>query len=116
MRFKVWLESRVDRYSWLDPSGFFHPVTYAGHYGFARKILVEKYNLSLEQMKNNAVVMLMEKGWMRITYFNRDLVAENHFVYPNHKQLSALENLAIELKMYKVEFDNGKELKTIYTL
>lgn len=112
MNFRLWLETQQDRYSWLDPSGRFHPLPLgSSHSDFAAQILHGRVNPSLSPL-----AALMQKGWQRIVFMGSELIANNDQTRTiNPAQTSALINSAIENKMTKIEFDYGDDLKTIWT-
>lgn len=103
MRFKQFLEDvRRDLYSWLSPDGKFYPVPSQGHDYAAYKILkgeVEPYI---------ALHTLMQRNWLRVTFYARNLVAHNEeSKMINSIQRRALIDLAIQNNMESIDFDNG---------
>ena len=105
MNFKLWLESRAQLYSWLDPEGNAFPVGNQGHDTTAYQILKNELppNKSYE-----ALSLLMKRGWQRINYIGRELIASNYEgIIVNRKQKRTLIDLAHEYEFNTSEFDNG---------
>lgn len=100
--FKQFLEnfsSPQNKYSWLDSSGTFHPVSAdLDHIRFAQNITgnILGYN------------DFFKKGYLRITYMGKILYANNPFKTPNDKQKRNLIDLAIFNDMDEIIFDNDK--------
>ncbi len=113
MNFKLWLESPQDKYSWLDPSGRFYPVSHGYNHGsFAANILKNKIDDSL---LSQSLIILMKRGWQRVIFYGSELIANNDQVKTiNTLQRQALIDYAIENNMEKVSFDNSEDDKVLW--
>jgi hypothetical protein len=110
LSFDMFLEHRLDLHSWLDPQGNFYPVQ-TSHYASAINI-IQHLKIPLD---GNAVHSLMKLGWMRITYENTLLYANNGFKPLNSNQKKQLVDLAIENNIQKVVFDNDENERVIWS-
>lgn len=95
---------RSSMYSWLSPSGEFHPVTSGSHGQWANNFVkdqgldVNEHSYSLDYM--------FERGWFRITYYGKDLYCHNNIRKPSGKCLTALIDAAIDQNMRSIRWDN----------
>ncbi len=111
MRFKVWLcEARYnDMVSWLSPTGKFYPVECTTHTDDAIKHVSAK---NAAEAKDT----LLKNGWMRVTYLNKNLYANNPHVAPNSSQKRELVDLALMRdNITHVIYDNDEDEKVIYS-
>lgn len=107
MKFKEWIINEgSEKYSWLDPKGFFHPVPeHLTHSSFA----------SLLTGSNN-IGDMFSKGWFRITYYGKDLYANSPKMPLNQRQIKSLTDYAIENKFERVFYDNDEDEKLIWSI
>lgn len=93
------------RYSWLNPSGVFHPIKYS-HGSDALRFTKEI---------KDPIMALWKMGYMRIVFMGNTLIAHNEVMVPNEKQKNALINLAIEAGDEIVEYDGGEQTKILWS-
>lgn len=110
LTFEMFLEHRLELHSWLDPKGNFYPAQ-TSHYASAINII---QHLKIP-LKENAVHALMKLGWMRVTYENTLLYANNGFKTLNSIQKKQLIDLAIENQIPHVVFDDDEKEHVIWS-
>ena len=59
-------------------------------------------------------IFLFNKGWQRITFYSKDLYANNNIKPPNQKQKKELIDLAITNNFERIIYDNENIDKVIW--
>lgn len=95
--------------SWLDPSGKFHNL----------KIGQTHTKFAFDKLGNtnaeHPVIILMKKGWQRVTWLGSVLLSHNDFTIPNNIQQRKLKSMAWEENFEKLEWDGGEDSRILWT-
>lgn len=103
-------EMREKSHGWMTPSGTIIPVDDT-HMTTAMKLVPNWRTLNIGPFEE-----LWRKGYLRITYmYDGTLIAHNEKQQPNRKQLDILKDIAVKDHHGKIEWDNGKDLKILWT-
>lgn len=123
LNFKLWLnESTKDEFtqnlhSWMDSLGTFIPVeNQLTHVSFAPEL--EPNAKDPEEARDK----LFEKNYMRISFSNGTLYANNPYMQPNPTQKRDLKDFAIAFNkilkydfIKEIEYDNDRSTQVIWS-
>jgi len=122
INFKLWLnESTKDEFtqnlhSWMDSFGIFIPVEGQTHVDFAPELALNAEEP--EQARDE----LFRRNYMRISFSNGILYANNPFLMPNSRQKEYLKDFAIEFNalleyiyIKEIMYDNDRNMQVIWS-
>jgi hypothetical protein len=95
--------ARQDSHSWLTPAGKFLPIP-AGH-----------THGSVAAKAGESIESLWGKGWQRVTYIGRELLAHNEAQAPTATQRQALIDHAVEEGFSHVKHDHGEDERILWS-